>query len=335
MTRCGVAALLFGAATPAAAALGDHIPAFALAGLLYLGAGIAMIPLAWRDRPGRVAVRAGRGRLALAVLFGGMLGPVLLMLALERAPASTVSLLLNLEVVFTVLLAGLVFHEHLGRRVIGGTAAVAAAGVLLGWSGGIDLRTGALFAVAACACWAVDNTITANLTAFTPAQITLVKGVVAGSANLVIGLSSSGVTGGWPVLGALAVGAVGYGASIMLWISGAREVGAARGQVIFAVAPFVGAVLSWWLLDEPVTVRAMTALALAAVGVALVLRSGHEHTHAHEPLSHEHEHTHDDGHHDHVHPDGFTGRHSHAHQHAAAVHSHPHVPDLHHRHDHH
>lgn len=329
-----MAAVLFGAATPAASRLSEWFGSFTLAGLLYLGAAIAMVAPAAHALPSRRAIRHGAPWLAVAVVTGGMAGPVLLMEALHRAPSATVSLLLNLEVVFTVLLAGLVFREHLGPRVLAGATAVAGAGALLGVSGHVEVRTGALLVVGACACWAVDNTVTARLTAFRPAQITFVKGVVAGGVNLLIGLGSTS-GGTWTaVLVALAVGAVGYGLSIMLWITGARDVGAARGQVLFAAAPFVGAAVSWTVLGEPVAATAVVAAVLTLVGVGLVLRSGHEHAHRHTAQVHRHEHTHDDGHHDHVHEDGFSGLHDHEHAHAAAEHVHPHVPDLHHRHAH-
>jgi len=326
--------VLFGAATPAASRLSERFGSFTLAGLLYLGAAMAMIVPAARALPSREAIRVGVPRLAVAVVAGGLAGPVLLMEALHRAPSATVSLLLNLEVVFTVLLAGLVFREHLGPRVLAGAAAVAGAGALLGASGHVEVRTGALLAVGACACWALDNTVTARLTAFSPAQITFTKGAVAGGVNLLIGLSSQS-SGGWgAVVLALAVGALGYGLSIMLWITGARDVGAARGQVLFAAAPFVGAALSWTVLGEPVGRAAAAAAVLTLVGVGLVLRSGHEHAHRHTAQVHRHEHTHDDGHHDHVHEDGFRGLHEHEHAHLATEHAHPHVPDLHHRHAH-
>lgn len=331
---CGAAAVLFGASTPAAAVLGDRLSPFVLAGVLYLGAALAMVPSVGRQHVERGAVRDGAAQLAVAVVFGGMVGPVLVMVALDLAPSSTVSLLLNLEVVFTVALAAVVYREHLGGRVLTGMAAVAAAGVLLGWSGDVDLRLGAVFAALACVAWAIDNTTTANLETFTPQQITFVKGLVAGSANLAIGLLGGGRFDARAALLALAVGAVGYGASIALWISGARLVGSARGQLVFAIGPFVGAALSWVLLDESVTLRAVVAFAMAATGVALVVRSGHEHEHHHDEVVHDHEHSHDDDHHDHVHTDGFTGRHSHRHEHAPVVHRHVHVPDLHHRHDH-
>ena len=121
-------------------------------------------------------------------------------------------------------------------------------------------------------------------------------------------------------------------------MSGARDLGAARGQLVFAGAPFVGAIVSWTVLGEPVLWRQVAALTVAATGVALVLRSGHVHEHHHMAMVHDHEHVHggneSDGHHQHGHPDGFVGRHQHPHEHVAELHSHAHVPDLHHRHRH-
>jgi drug/metabolite transporter (DMT)-like permease len=336
--RCAAAAVLFGASTPAAAKLAGRMNAFTLAGLLYVGAALAVLPVvAVIARPTASALRRGLPRLSVAVVAGGALGPVLLALGLRRTSAATASLLLNLELVLTALVAAVVFAEHLGRRVIVGMVLVTGAAVLLGSGGTAGLRWGAVLVVGACACWAVDNSVTANLAELAPAHITFAKGVVAGSVNLAIGLVA-GLPAGWPLLGALAVGAVGYGASITLWVSGARDLGAARGQLVFAAAPFVGALVSWTALGEAVTLRQLTALAVAVSGVALVLRSGHVHEHHHLALAHEHEHVHggsySDGHHDHAHPEGFQGRHQHPHEHVALVHTHSHVPDLHHRHRH-
>lgn len=330
--------MLFGASTPAASKLAGQMNAFTLAGLLYVGAALAVLPVvAVVARPTRAAIGRGLPRLAVAVVAGGAVGPVLLALGLRRTSAATASLLLNLELVLTALVAAVVFAEHLGRWVISGMVLVTGAAVLLGSGGTAGLRWGALLVVGACACWAVDNSVTANLAELAPAHITFAKGVVAGSVNLAIGLVA-GVPSGWPVVGALVVGAVGYGASITLWVSGARDLGAARGQLVFAGAPFVGAVVSWTVLGEPVLWRQVAALTAAASGVALVVRSGHVHEHRHVALLHDHEHVHGgsegDGHHQHVHPDGFVGRHQHPHEHVAEVHSHAHVPDLHHRHRH-
>lgn len=332
--RCFVAAVLFGASAPLAAELADDVSPFSLAGLLYVGAALAVLPVVGRALPSRDAARRGRSRLAMAVVFGGAVGPVLLAFGLRAVSPATSSLLLNLELVFTTIVAGVVFREHLGGRVVAGTAAVVAASVLLAGGGEADVRWGALLIAGACLCWAVDNCVTAALDEFAPAHITLFKGVVAGGANLTIGLTAGGAPELGDVAALLAIGAFGYGMSITLWVAGARELGAARGQLVFATAPFVGAVVAWTVLGDAVTGRAVTALLVAAAGVLLVLRSGHSHEHVHNAVVHDHEHEHGEGHHDHVHDDGFTGRHAHEHEHAAVRHVHSHVPDLHHRHVH-
>ena len=158
---------------------------------------------------------------------------------------------------------------------------------------------------------------------------------MAGTVNLLLAVSFTGLgtVSIWSCVGALAVGALGFGASITLWVRGAHQLGAARAQVIFASAPFVGAVVSWVVLTEPVEPVQVLAMAIAGCGIALSLRSSHLHHHEHEPLAHVHDHEHD-AHHDHPHDEAVTERHSHLHEHRPLVHAHPHVPDLHHRHDH-
>lgn len=333
--RCGLAAVLFGASAPAASRLAGELGAFTLAGLLYLGAALATAPTVAITPPTLVNLRRGGRRLAIAVLFGGAAGPVLLAAGLARTSAANASLLLNLEPVFTTIIAAVFLGEHIGRRVGSGTALVAAAGLLLATTSLGDARWGGLLVVGACLCWAVDNNITAALDELRPAHITFAKGAFAGTANLAIGLT---LGGGGPSLAqtgwALLIGAVGYGLSITLWVSGAREIGAARGQLVFAAAPFVGAVIAWTVLAEPVGARQLVATAIAAAGISLVARSAHEHLHTHRPIEHDHGHIHDDGHHEHAHPDGTIGQHQHRHTHDAVVHSHPHVPDIHHRHEH-
>lgn len=329
--------MLFGASTPVASRLTDDVGPLSLAGLLYLGAALAVLPVAISNPPPRAGLRRGAARLATAVVLGGAVGPVLLVLGLARTSAASASLLLNLELPFTVLLAGLVFREHLGGRVVAGAALVSAAGAGVAAASGVGMpRVGAVLVAAACLAWAVDNVVTAAMDELAPAHITLVKGVVAGGVTTAV----AAVVEGLPSLGAASValltGALGYGVSITLWVAGARDLGAARAQVVFATAPFVGVLLAWTVLGDPVTPAQVAAVAAAAVGVGLLLRSEHEHEHEHPALVHDHEHTHDDGHHDHQHdpPVPVGTRHQHPHAHEALRHAHPHVPDLHHRHEH-
>jgi drug/metabolite transporter (DMT)-like permease len=295
------------------------------------------MPSIARHPPRRVAVRAEWRSVATAVVAGGAVAPVLLMAGLARTSAASASILLNVEVVATVLLAALFFREHLGRRLMASVALIFGAGAILTWEHGASVDVGALLVVAACVCWGLDNCVTARIEQLAPEHIVVLKGAVAGGANLLIGLVGAGwgaTTQSGDVVAALLIGAFGYGWSIALWVRGARDLGAARGQVIFAAAPFIGVAIAWIVLGEPVSRLQPVAVLLAAAGVAVSLRSSHVHQHHHDPVEHEHEHAHDDGHHDHVHAVGLTGRHTHRHRHVEVVHAHPHVPDLHHRHQH-
>lgn len=331
-----MAAVLFGASAPAAAVLAGNMPALVLAGLLYLGAAGAVAPTVARHRLDFSALSAGWRPLAVAVVFGGALGPALLVAGLARTSAATASLLLNFELVATIVLAAALFREQLGVRLVAAAALVCAAGVVLVWQPGVAIDTGGLLVMGACACWGLDSAVTSRIDQLSPGQITFAKGAVAGTANLVLGMvvtTSPGLRTG-EVLAALAIGALGYGVSITLWVKGARDLGAARGQVIFAAAPFIGAMVAWIVFGDTLTTTQLVAVPLAALGVGVSLRSGHEHEHAHLAVVHEHEHSHDDSHHTHVHTPPVTGRHSHRHEHDVVVHAHPHVPDLHHRHPH-
>ncbi len=335
--RCLLAAVLFGASAPLAAELASSIPTFTLAGLLYVGAALAVLPACVRRPPSRPALTREWRPAAVAVVAGGAVGPLLLVAGLARTEAATASILLNTELAATIALAAVLFREHLGARLLSSAALITAAGAILSWEPGASLDVGALLIVAACIAWGVDNGVTARIEHLAPEHVVALKGIIAGSANLTIGLTVSGWGPATPwgdVASALAIGAAGYGLSITLWVKGARDLGAARGQVVFASAPFIGAAVAWLVLGETVRGAQVVAAALAAAGVMLSLRSDHRHEHRHGEQFHDHEHVHDDDHHDHVHADGFRGRHSHPHEHAPVVHSHPHVPDLHHRHDH-
>ena len=112
-------AFFFGAATPASKALLDGIEAQSLAGLLYLGAALGVLPLIMREGTFRWPWKAGQTTLLLltgAIVLGGILGPLLLLLGLRAASSGSVSLWLNLEIVSTVILGHFVFREQLALR---------------------------------------------------------------------------------------------------------------------------------------------------------------------------------------------------------------------------
>jgi drug/metabolite transporter (DMT)-like permease len=328
---CALAAGLFGAATPSTKLIVDDIGAVTLAGLLYLGAAAAVAPFALRDQRSMAGARQ-RVRLLLAVALGGGLAPILLALALVRTPAGTVSLFLNLELVATAVIARVFLQEHLGRRAALGIVVVVLGGVILGGTSQAGVAVGAVLVAATCVCWGIDNAITASLDCYTPSQITLAKGVVAGSVNVVLGLTIDGAPGATVTLSALAIGAVGYGVSITMWITGARLVGAARGQAIFALAPFIGALLAWPVNGDGLTRTAALAFAVSLVGVTVVATSHHGHAHTHPTVEHTHPLDPGDLHHQPGLIEVLSGT---QHRHLPVSHEHEHLPDIHHRHVHH
>jgi drug/metabolite transporter (DMT)-like permease len=334
-----LSAFLFGASTPASKLLLAELTPFQLAGLLYLGAALGVaLPVALERRRGDRVRLDPRNRLRLtgAVLFGGVLGPVLLLMGLRLAAAASVSLILNLEVAATAALGALLFREPLPRRGWLGVTGIVAAGALLSSDAGWPGFAAGLLVAAACVCWGLDNHLTALIDGITPARSTLVKGVVAGATNLAIGaalapLPASGATVGQ----ALGVGAICYGVSISLYIASAQQLGATRAQGLFASAPFFGAGLAAVALDEPLSPVHAVAAVILSLSVALLFLARHRHAHTHEALEHIHSHRHDDGHHTHDHPGRPPGkRHTHRHRHEPVSHAHPHWPDLHHRHRH-
>jgi drug/metabolite transporter (DMT)-like permease len=309
-------------------------------GLLYLGAGVGLSLMRLSRRAFRLPAVEARLRksdlpwLALVIGAGGVFGPVLLMFGLTRTAASGASLLLNLEGVATMTIAWVIFRENVDRRLLLGAAAILAGAVLLSWQGEASFNWGALLIAGACLCWGIDNNFTRKISSADPVQIASLKGLVAGTVNMGLALVQGARL---PSIGtAAAVGAVGlfgYGVSLIFFVLGLRDLGTARTGAYYSLAPFVGAVLSIFLLHDPVSIRLYIAGGLMALGLWLHLSEIHEHEHAHEVMEDEHKHVHDE-HHQHAHTaDDPSGEpHTHRHRHEPATHTHPHYPDLHHRH---
>lgn len=336
-------AVLFGLGTPFAKALVGNVSPWLLAGLLYFGSGAGLsLVLVARGRTAFAAEaplrRSDLPWLVGVVFFGGMAGPVLLMLGLTVSPASDASLLLNLEGVFTLVIAWVVFRENVDLRVGLGAAAILAGAGLLSWpeSGRESVGIGAPLIAAACLAWAIDNNLTRRLSASDPVQIAAVKGLSAGAVNTILAIAAGA---GFPspsvMVAAGVVGFFGYGISLALFVTALRHLGAARTGAYFSLAPFAGAAVAVVGFGEPVTPALAAAAGLMGVGLWLHLAERHDHEHVHEPTVHEHRHVHDE-HHRHDHPPGVPPGepHTHVHTHARLVHKHPHYPDLHHRHQH-
>ncbi len=332
-------AVLFGLSTPVAKLLLGEVDPWILAGILYGGAGVGLSVVYLLGRRSEARLTSGElPFLAGAVIAGGIVGPVLLLLGLTRVAASAASLLLTLEGVLTALLAWFVFKENFDRRIAVGMASIVAGAVILNWRSDATVSDliGPMAIVAACLAWAVDNNLTRKVSLSDPVQIAMIKGLVAGPVNLAIGvLSGAGLPGVDTILLSALTGFLGYGISLVLFVVALRHLGTARTGAYFSVAPFLGAMAAVPLFGEAVSLQLVAAGLLMAIGVWLHMTERHDHVHEHEELEHEHRHMHDE-HHDHAHDEPVEANrpHSHRHRHRRLKHSHPHMPDSHHRHSH-
>lgn len=267
---------------PLAKLLLPRVDSWMLAALLYMGAGggLAIMRLAQRVR-GSAALRQRRrlqrrdaGRLVAIAIIGGGIGPVLMLVGLRALSAVAAALLLNLEAVFTMLLAVTVFGERLSAREAAAAAIVLAGAVLLSLQGGLvgGEQLGVIAIAGACLAWGIGNNLTARLSDRNAVDIVQFKALMAGAGNLILA-SSTGRTLPAPtiVAVALAVGFVCYGVSIVLDVYALRYVGAARESAYFATAPFAGAIAAVPLLGERVRLHEMTGGVVMAAGVALLI----------------------------------------------------------------
>lgn len=334
------AGLLFGIATPISKILLEKMNSFQLAGLLYLGAAIAFLPYVVHNKKQEMQwIRATNQKKAIVgiVIFGGLSGPLFLLIGLKVASSSSVSIWLNMELVATAVLGVIFFKDHLDKPAIIGVLLTFAAGVIVTMKDGFGSLLPAFFVTLACFSWGIDNHLTAIVDGASPKMITFIKGIFAGSTNLIIGTIIAGE--GFPLiyLGlSLLVGMVSYGVSIVLYVSSAQQLGATRSQILFSTGPFWGILVAFLILGEPISAYSIAAMILLALGIVCTNLLVHEHAHHHQAVIHVHLHNHDDGHHGHGHDADVPSaqRHAHLHTHEVTDHAHKHYPDLHHRHVH-
>lgn len=339
-----VAALFFGCIAPGAKLFAADIPPQSLAGIMYLGAGTGLLITLFIKQQVKSSLSAFAIKdlkwLLGATFFGGILGPAFLTYGLLRISGSTASLLLNMESVLTSLIAWFIFKEHFEKRIVWGMLLIIAGCLVLsansGQASGQDTVVGVLLILLACLSWGIDNNVTRNISHLNPVFSASAKGLVSGSANLILGLfigeklqMSSHL---WQ---ASILGFLGVGVSLVAFIISLGKIGTARTGALFSTAPFIGSILSVVFLKESISVPFLIALTLMAIGVWFHLSEDHSHEHTHEALEHSHEHIHDE-HHQHTHNEGEFKKepHTHTHRHHPMTHKHPHFPDIHHQHGH-
>jgi drug/metabolite transporter (DMT)-like permease len=337
-------AILFSLATPISKLLLMSLNEYFLAGLLYLGGAIGTIPILIYKKEFKNITHLRKspkeiGKIMTSIIFGGILGPVFLLLGLRSANAGSVSIWLNLELVATALLGRFFFKESLDKNSVIGILFMIGSGVIVTFNEGVAGIIPAVLVFLACVCWGLDNHSTGMIEQISPSQVTFLKGIFASVINISLGIFvNQQFTFNFEIVGSLLLGIFAYGISIVLYIITAQNIGSTRSQILFSSAPIFGIFFSSIILEEAFSVVHIFALAFTIIGIYFSNQTNHKHLHFHTRLSHIHHHNHDDGHHDHKldekEGDLSPKIHSHRHSHEEQKHEHKHFPDLHHRHEH-
>jgi drug/metabolite transporter (DMT)-like permease len=280
-----LAALFYGFGAPISKILLDYISPYLMSSLLYFGAGIGMllvILISKKQREDNIFKGFKKKDLKYIILMVllDIIAPILLMIGLTKTNASTASLLNNFEIVFTGIIAMIFFKEIVGKKMWISIFFIVIAGALLTLEDftGFHISVGALFVIGASLSWGLENNCTRMLSKGNPLHVVVIKGLGSGLGSLIIAISLNQFSAIWYyILFALILGFFSYGMSLYFYISAQRHLGAARTSAYYALAPFAGALFSFVILKETITLIFVIAFVIMSLGTYLAIKENNNH----------------------------------------------------------
>lgn len=309
-----IAAVFYAVNTPISKILLEYIPVTFMASFLYLGAGIGVgIMYLFHFKKEDPTERLVKSDLpyTIGMIVLDIAAPIFMMLGIKLGTASNASLLGNFEIVSTTLIALLIFKEVVTKRLWFAIALIALSSTILSFEGdgSFTFSFGSLFVLLATLCWGLENNCTRKISEKSTHQIVVLKGIFSGLGSFVIAfIVGESLPDLKFILIAMATGYVAYGLSIFTYIRAQRYLGAAKTSAFYAVAPFLGAILSLVFLGERLNLMYTLALLFMVAGTVftvwdtLIRSHAHRHhmivTHVHNGMRHTHylEHNHEHSH---------------------------------------
>ena len=272
-----LAASLYALSSPLSKVLLNYMSSTLMAGFLYLGAGIGMGLLSIirnKSKQQNIEEKITKKELpyVIAMVVLDIAAPIFLLLGLSMTSAANASLLNNFEIVATSIIAFAVFKEKISTRLWLGITFVMLSCTLLSFDGAESFRVsyGSLFILLACICWGIENNCTKVLSSKDPQQIVTIKGIFSGVGALIIAfIVGERLKNVWSILFVLLLGFVSYGLSIFFYVYAQRYIGATRTSAYYAIAPFIGTLLSLLIFNVMPSYTYFLALALMIVGAYL------------------------------------------------------------------
>ncbi|MBO4689233.1 MAG: DMT family transporter [Clostridiales bacterium] len=282
VTYAILAAILYALSTPVSKILMTQIPPSFLAGLLYLGAGFGILPISLVKKRGSAFRNIDKKDLPyiIGMIILDIAAPVFLMIALSGRAAANISLINNFEIVATSLIAFVLFRERISGKLCCGITLITVSSLLLSFEGmeSLSFSTYSAFAFLACISWGFENNCTRKLSDCDPSRIVVIKGIGSGTGALLVShILQEEIRLSIYVVAALVLGFFAYGLSVYFYISAQRTLGAAKTSSYYAIAPFIGALLSIVLLRELPGVSFIVAFVAMIGGMVLVTTDSYLH----------------------------------------------------------
>ncbi|MBR3665460.1 MAG: EamA family transporter [Desulfovibrio sp.] len=317
-----LAAAFYAINVPLSKLLLNHVEPTTMAALLYLGAGIGIGIMSLGSCQHGEKLSKKDLPFVIGMIVLDISAPIFLMLGISFGSSSNASLLGNFEIVATTVIALFLFKETVTKRLWGAIVLITASSILLSFEGteSLTFSLGSLYVLLAAACWGLENNCTRTISSKSTYEIVMMKGICCGLGSLLIALiMGEQIPKLQYVVLALILGYVAYGLSIFLYVRAQRVLGAAKTSAYYAIAPFIGAFLSFIILHEKLTEVYLLALTIMLAGTALVVVDTmiRKHAHAHQ---HTFIHTHNGSTHSHT----ITHQHSHSHLITEGTHRHHH-----------
>ncbi len=269
-----LAAALYSLNAPLSKLLLDYMPSTLMAGFLYLGAGIGMLVIALirkfkKTKSEESKLSKNELPYVIAMIVLDIAAPIFLLFGLSKTTAANAALLNNFEIVATAIIALVVFKEMISSRLWIGIIFVTCSCLLLSFEdiSSLKFSYGSLFIILACVCWGIENNCTRKISSKDPLQIVLLKGIFSGLGSVIIGLCiGERIIHIWSIFAVLGVGFVAYGLSIFFYVYAQRLIGAARTSAYYAIAPFIGVILSLIIFGQMPNYIYFIALGIMIIG---------------------------------------------------------------------
>jgi drug/metabolite transporter (DMT)-like permease len=255
-----VAAILYGFAIPTSKMLLNPLTPIQLTAIFELGTLLAVTPFVFYQPTFLLPwqwIGRYRWRAIGATVFGEVFRPMLLFFALRLAPAISVCLWLNLEVVVIAIVGTVFFRQRLRKRVFLALSVPVVGAIALAIMGKeqlFSMSIAAILTMLACLCGGVSSYLSALVRDVKPMELLFWKSAGGSIISVAIAIalkalpvSKTAHSTAWVAIG---IGCLLFGVSSLLYAYASRRLSRDIAAAALLLVPFIGWLVSIFLLRE-------------------------------------------------------------------------------------